>query len=574
MRHGFVTGRMLKNSIFLLLAAFLTTRAARSQGPMARITGAISGAQLHTLRGNVHPLARPEFDHGAAPADLPMERMLLVLSRSAAQQADLENLLQAQQNPALPEYHQWLTPQEFGARFGASDADIATITGWLQSQGFTVNNVYNGKTLIEFSGTAAQVQQTFHTEIHQFVVNGQEHWANASDPQIPAALAPTVVGVATLHNFTKQTQAINSGRTFEAALPAQGRPQFTAGSGTYALAPADYWQIYNLNPLLSAGINGAGRTIGVVGRTNIRLSDITGTSGFRAIFGITTGNVQVIVNGRNPGDLGGGEEAEAVLDPSWAGATAPGATVDLVVSKTTNTTDGVDLSEAYIINQNLADVMTESFGDCESNYTQAEANMYASLAQQAAAQGITYLVAAGDAGISGCNSGSDTIANQPPTPSVNILSSNPYVVAVGGTQFNDNGNYTAYWAASNNSNNASALSYIPENVWNESCTSSGGVNPCTSGNSPGLWAGGGGASTLYSKPSWQSGVAGIPNDGWRDVPDVSLTAAGHDPYLLCLDGSCTPNSRGRISFQGYSGTSAATPSMAGIVATIAQEAEI
>lgn len=562
---------MLRTNVFALLAGFLVTNLAWSQRPAVRITGPISNSQLRTLGGNVHPLAQPQFEQGSAPPDLPMERMLLVLSRTAAQEADLQNLLQAQQNPASPQYHHWLTPQEFGARYGAAEADIQTITTWLQSQGFTVNSVSNGKTIVEFSGTALQVEQAFHTEIHKYVVNGQEHWANSTNPQIPQALTTAVVGVATLHNFTKQTQLTNSGRTFEAMLSAQGRPQFTSSSGGYALSPGDYAIIYNLNPLFAAGINGTGRTIGVVARTNINLTrDITGTNGFRPTFGITTGSVQVIVNGRNPGDLGGDEEAEAVLDTSWAGATAPGATIDVVVSRTTNTTDGVDLSEAYIIDQNLTDVMTESFGDCEANYTQSEAAMYSSLAQQAAAQGITYLVAAGDAGAAGCNSGSDTTYDG--TISVNILSSNPYVVAVGGTEFNENGNYGLYWSSTNSSTDVSVLSYIPEDVWNESCTSSAGVNPCTNGNTPGLWSGGGGASTLYSKPSWQTGVTGIPNDGARDVPDVSLTAAGHDPYLLCLDGSCTPNSRGRISFQGYSGTSAATPSMAGIVTTIAQQA--
>jgi hypothetical protein len=560
---------MLRNVLKLVAVVIVITAPLWGQKPAIRIQGGVDDGQLQILRGNVHPLARSEFEQGSAPSDLTMEHMLLVLTRSAAQESALETLLKEQQDPSSAQYHQWLTPQEFGTRFGAADADIQTITSWLQSQGFTVNSVSNGKTVIDFSGTAGQVQQAFHTQIHQYVVNGQQHWANATNPQIPAALSSVVAGVATLHNFTKQTQLINSGRQFEAQLSSQGRPQFTAGTGNNALSPGDYAVIYNLNPLFAAGINGSGRTIAVVGRTNIKLSDITGSNGFRSVFGLSGGLVQVIVNGTDPGDLGSSEEAEAVLDTSWAGATAPGATVDLVVSKTTNTTDGVDLSELYIIDRNLADVMTESFGDCEANYTKAEGNYYSSLAEQAAAEGITYFVAAGDAGSAGCNSGSDNTSDN--VLSVNILSSNPYVVAVGGTQFNENGAYSTYWSSTNSSTDVSALSYIPEDVWNESCTISTGINPCTNGNTPGLWAGGGGASTLFPKPTWQTGVTGIPNDGARDVPDVSLTAAGHDPYLLCLDQSCTPNSRGRISFEGYSGTSAATPSMAGITATILQE---
>jgi len=556
---------MFRVNPFILLTGAIAIVPLWAQRPEARIAGSVNGGELQILRGNVHPLARAEFDQGTAPADLPMEHMLLVLTRTPAQEAALQTLLREQQDSTSAQYHHWLTPQEFGSRFGAADADIQTITSWLQSQGFTVNSVSNGRTIIDFTGTAGQVQQAFHTQIHRYVVHGQEHWANATNPQIPAGLTPVVAGVATLHNFTKQSQLISSGRQFEAQLSSAGRPLFTAGFGNNALSPGDYARIYNLNPLFNANVNGAGTTIAVVGRTNINLSDI---QEFRSTFGLSGGTVQVIVNGRDPGDVGGSEEAEAVLDTSWAGATAPGATVDLVVSKTTNTADGVDLSELYIIDQNLADVMTESFGDCEAHYMQAEANYYSSLAEQAASQGITYFVAAGDAGSAGCNSGSDNTSDG--IPSVNILASNPFVVAVGGTEFNENGNYATYWSSSNGPYDVSAQSYIPEDVWNESCTISTGVNPCTNGNSPGLWAGGGGASTLYSKPSWQSGVTGIPNDGVRDVPDVSLTAAGHDPYLLCLDGSCTANSRGRIHFQGYSGTSAATPSMAGITATILQ----
>ena len=525
-----------------------------------RITEAISEARLKTLRGNTHRLARTEFEQGMAPADLPMEHMLLVLSRSPEQETALETLLKQQQDKSSPQYHKWLTPQQFGEQFGAADEDIQTVTSWLQSNGFRVNGVANGKTVIDFSGTAAQVQNVFHTDIHKYSVRGVEHWANASDPEIPAALTPVVVGVATLHNFAKKPQLIALNRQFEANVQAGARPQFTNGT-VHALAPADYATIYDFNPLYQAGVNGTGATIAVVARTNINIQDIIS---FRSTFGLSTNTPHIVVNGTNPGDLGGDEEAEAVLDTSWAGATAPSATVKLVVSKSTNTSDGVDLSELYIIDNNLGDVMTESFGGCEATDTQADVNVHLSWAQQAAAQGITYLVAAGDSGAEGCDDPTQTSATGP--LSVNVLASTPYTIAVGGTQFNEGTNASAYWNSTNNSDEASAISYIPENVWNEACT----VAQCGSANA-GLWAGGGGASTIFTKPWWQTGVAGIPTDGVRDVPDVSLTAAGHDAYLLCLDSSCTPNSRGRISFMGYSGTSAATPSFAGIMALIVQK---
>lgn len=556
---------MLRLSFFSMIAA-LVIAPAFAQGPAVRITRAVSAGELQTLPRNVHPMARAEFDRGPAPADLPMDRMLMVLSGSAEQQAELEKLLEAQQNPASPQYRQWLTPEQFGARFGPADADIQTVTDWLAQQGFTVNRVSKGKTIIEFSGNAGQVQQAFHTEIHKYVVNGEEHWANASDPQIPVALAPVVAGVATMHNFLKKSMLSGSPQKFDAALDANGKPQFTSSTGTHALAPGDYWKIYNVQRPSGYVTS----TVAIVGRSNINTTDVTY---FENYFLNDLYFPEIVINGPDPGDLGGGEEAEAVLDTSWATATAFGNQIDLVISKTTNTTDGVDLSEEYIIDKNLGTVMSESFGSCEADYTQAQAAFYSSLAQQAAAQGITYVVAAGDSGSSGCDLGSDTSSDG--QLSINLLAANPYVTAVGGTEFNENGNDANYWSSTNSSstyaNYVSALSYIPEVAWNESCTSTAGANPCVSGSSPGLWAGGGGASQFYSKPSWQSGVPGIPNDGARDVPDISLTAAGHDPYLLCLDGSCTPNSLGRISFYGYAGTSAATPSFAGFVALLARQ---
>ena len=522
----------------------------------ARITRPINEGRLSRLPGNTHPLARGEFDRGLAPPDLPMQRMLLVLTRGGQEETALQNLLDQQQDRTSSLYHHWLTPEEFGQQFGAAEQDVQTVTAWLQSHGFQIARVSNGRSIIEFSGTAAQVEGAFHTEIHKYVVNGKIHWANASDPEIPSALASVVAGVATLHNFSKRPQLIRSNGVF------QKSPEFTNSSGGHALAPADYATIYNINPVYDAGISGAGTVIAVVGRSNINLQDI---ASFRSTFNLPANPPQVVVDGADPGDLGGDEEAEAVLDTSCAGAVAPGATVKLVVSKSTNTTDGVDLSEEYIIDHNLGDVMTESFGNCEASYTAAEAAAISSLAQQAAAQGITYTVASGDSGAEGCDDPSgETTATGP--VSVNILASTPYTIAVGGTEFNENGNNAAYWQTTNAADGASAISYIPEDVWNESCT----AGQCTTGNSPGLWAGGGGASTLFGKPAWQTGVPGIPNDGARDVPDVALTAAGHDAYLLCIDGSCTPNKTGRISFQGYSGTSAATPSFAGVMALIVQ----
>ena len=248
------------------------------------------------------------------------------------------------------------------------------------------------------------------------------------------------------------------------------------------------------------------------------------------------------------------------MDTTWSAAIAPpNAMVNLVVSASTNTTDGVDLSEVFIIDHDLWDVMTESFSGCEASVMSAEATSISQLAEEAAAQGITYIVSSDDSGAEGCDSPT-SVATGP--LSVNVLASTPFTVAVGGTTFDENGSEPTYWSASNGTGFESALSYIPEDVWNESCSAAKCGGDVT------LWASGGGVSSYFPKPSWQSGVAGIPNDGFRDVPDVSLSAASHDPYLLCLEGSCVPNSQGEIEFAAVSGTSAAAPSFAGIAALL------
>jgi hypothetical protein len=544
----------------ILLTNFFSVSKLRAQVKVpAVILTPVLEQQLGVLTGNTHPLARAEFDQGLAPSDLSMQRMLLVLKRSPSQEAALLKLLDDQQNPGSPNYHRWLTPEEFGAQFGLADSDIAQVTSWLESHGLTVNSVSNGHTVIEFSGTAASVEVAFHTAMHKYAVNSKEYWANASDPQIPAALMPAIAGVPSLNNFFSSPQVLLSDSKVTAQIqPGTTKPLFTAGGVVHYLAPSDYAVIYNTNPLLSAGTNGAGTVIGVVGRTNINVQDVVS---FRSVFGLPANAPNIILNGPNPGNLKGNEEVEAVLDTSWAGAVAPGAKIDLVVSASTATTDGVTLSEQYIIDHNLANVMTESFGDCEANYTSSDAATISSLAQQAAAQGITYMVATGDSGSAGCAAAGATSATGP--ISANMIATTPYTVAVGGTQFNE-GSSSAFWSSINKNTMSSALSYIPEDVWNNDCAGAF----C---NATGVvLATGGGRSAYFAKPSWQTGVPGIPNDGKRDIPDVSLAAAGHDAYLLCLDGSCTTTSN-MVSFVTVYGTSAATPSFAGIMALVNQK---
>ncbi len=541
---------------------------ARQSDVPDRITETIDEMKLIRLKGNTHPLARLEFDRGIAPPALPLDHMLLVLRRSPEQEAALQLLLDQQQDKSSPKYHHWLTPEQFGLQFGPSDQDIQSVTSWLQSHGFTVNRVTNGRTTIDFSGTVSQLLSAFHTEIHRYTVHGEDHWANSTDPQIPSALASVVGGITTLHNFFKKPQIILSNRRVTALYMPGARPQVTFTNGIDALGPADFATIYNVNPLYNTLINntplnGSGTTIAVVARSNIDIQDVLD---FRSIFNLPAPGPNVFVNGADPGDLGGNEEAEAVLDTTWSGAVAPGAFVEVVVSASTNVTDGIDLSEVEIIDDAIGNVMSKSFSVCEADVTSAAASSIASLAEQAAAQGITYVVSTGDDGAEGCDTPSESAATGP--ISANVLASSAYTVAVGGTQFNENGKTSTYWSPSTGAIAESAKSYIPEDVWNDSCSSS----TCPSGTTPNLYAGSGGASVLFSKPAWQSGVSGIPSDNARDLPDVSLNAsAEHDPYLMCLRQSCEVNSQGEISLVLAGGTSAAAPAFAGIMALVNQK---
>lgn len=557
----------LQRSIVSLLwivssALFLSTPGTAQQRYVApRINEPLDEGRRIVLKGNIHPLARAQFQVSGAPADLLMHRMLLVLKRSPEQEAALLKLLDDQQDKSSPDFHKWLTPEQFGQHFGPADSDIHAVTSWLEAHGFQVAQVSKGRSVIEFSGTAAQVKEAFHTAINKYVVKGKAHWANANDPEIPASLAPVVAGVHSLHNFYAQPQLVMSPERMRAKLAAGRPPQVNFSDGSHALAPADYAVIYNAIPAQTSGIGGQGQTVAVVARSNL-FNAGEDVFAFHNAFGGFSGFLSIILNGSDPGDLGGNEEVEATLDATWASTLAPFALVDFVVSAGTNTTDGVFLSENYIIENNLAPVMTESFSSCEAVITNAQALSISAMAEQAAAQGITYILSSGDSGAEGCDNGS-AVAQGP--ISVSDLASNPFVVAVGGTQFNENGHDSTFWSNSEGAGGLSAKSYIPEDVWNESCSSAQcGARANTA-------AGGGGASAIFSKPSWQTGVSGIPNDGARDLPDVSLTASGHDPYLLCLEGSCTPDSQGFIQLVGVAGTSASAPSFASIMALVNQK---
>ena len=584
---------------FILFSSLKTS--AQTPNVPARVAQPVDLEQFVTLQGNTHPLARPEYDQGVAPDSLPMERILLVLQRSAEQESALRKLLDEQQIKASPNYHMWLTPEEFGQQFGPADADLQAVTDWLTSQGFQVNRVAAGRTIIEFSGTAGKVRQAFHTEIHKYVVKGEEHWANASDPQIPAGLKPVVAGFASLNNFPRELMIQRVGAFSRSKATGAVTPLFTVPTGSgnyYALAPTDFATIYNVLPIWQANPagDGLGQTIAIVAGSNINVQDV---QDFRSLFGLPANDPQIIVNGVDPGVTGGSAESEADLDTEWSGAVARYATIELVVSESTEATFGADLSAVYIVDNNLAPILSASYGGCEAGLGVGGNAFYNALWGQGAAQGITILVATGDNGSAGCDESASEAAAQYGLM-VSGTASTPFNVAVGGTDFNDVNTWSTYWSSSNNSTTlASALSYIPETTWNNSCARAGIASNCASAGSDtptgvDLIGGSGGASNCvtststatsltcqggYPKPAWQSG-SGVPEDGARDLPDVSLFASSginNSFYAICQadalpagDVSCNSSSA-QWYFEGAGGTSASTPAFAGIMALVNQK---
>ena len=575
--------RPIKSSLILRILLLLFVLAASSRQALAqtaplagRITQAIDETNLVTLRGNVHPLARAEFDQGPLSDAQPLKRMLLLLQRSPEQETALQQLLEDQQNKSSANYHAWLTPDQFGKQFGPVDADIRTVTQWLASYGFTSIKVGVGRTVIEFSGNVASVRNAFHAELHRYFVKGEEHIANASAPQIPVALLPAVAGIVSLHDFRPVPHVLRAG-SFHRSKSGAVTPLYTLSSQFFPLAPADFGKIYNVAPLWTAGITGTGQSIAVLGESNIKVQDVVD---FRTIFGLPQNfsSQNVILNGVDPGL--NGSEIESDLDIQWAGAVAPGATIDFVTSSPTETTSGIHLSAVYAVDYNLAGVISVSFGSCEQHLGSTGNQFFQSIWQQAAAQGITVAVSSGDGGSAGCDN-FDTQQTATQGLAVSGFASTPYNIAVGGTDFDQNNKWSQYWSLTNDPvTHASVLSYIPEIPWNDSCAQIGisGCGSSAPGGSLNIVAGSGGPSTIYSKPSWQSGT-GVPSDGKRDLPDVSLFASNGftgSLYLICntdqfqsFTGKCDLTSFG-ATIQGVGGTSASAPAFAGIMALVNQ----
>jgi len=487
----------------------------------SRIAGPVNNLDRMTLHGHIHPNALTGADQGRVSPSLEMDNLSVTLAPSAVQQAELNQLLASQQNPGSPNYHQWLTPEQFAERFGASPSDIQTVSAWLQSQGFVISGVARGRNSIAFNGTAAQAESAFQTEVHNYLVNGETHYANAADPTVPAAFTGLITGLRGLHNFRMKAHS-----------RPHGTPKFTASDGEHYITPDDFATIYDVNPMYAAGIDGAGQSLVIAGQTTVNLSDI---ETFRSTYGLPPNNptLMLVPTSRSPG-VSKDDLPEADLDLELFGAVARNATILFVYA--TDVMVGVQ----YAIDQDLAPVVSVSYGSCEQETASSDIAAFQSWAQQGNAQGITWFAASGDDGAADC---ADT---QNPGYAVDTPGSVPEVTSMGGTQLVEG--VGQYWSATNSATGGSALSYIPETTWNTSVEDD---EPSASG---------GGASIVFSKPSWQSGP-GVPNDNARDVPDMSLAASpDHDGFLIYTGGST----------QVYGGTSCAAPSFAGITALLNQ----
>jgi subtilase family serine protease len=571
------------------------------------ITRPIDSSKLYKLVGNTRSEANAQNDRGKVADTFAMDHMLLQLQRSPEREQALKNFIDQQHDSTSPNFHKWLTAAEFGQVYGPAPQDIESVSQWLRSSGFTVDTVYPSGMSIDFSGTAGQVLAAFHTEIHKLSVNGKDHIANMSDPQIPEALAPVVAGIVSLHDFWPRSMM-------------KPRAQYTvaqSGSTYQPLAPADLATIYNLNPAFTAGYTGQGQTIAVVEDSD--LYDTADWTTFRSVLGLssyTSGSLSAIfpappsgrTNCSDPGVTS--DDVEATLDAEWASAAAPDASIEVAACSDTATFGELIAAQNLINGSSPPKIISMSYGTCEAQNGATANAAFNSAYQQGVAEGVSVFVAAGDEGAASCDAGFSAATHG---IGVGAFASTPYNVAVGGTDFGDTyqGTNNTYWSSTNSSTYGSALSYIPEIPWNDSCAGSilavyvgysvgygpngfcGSIIAQQSGNvTVGAGSGGpsgcatgapatnlivGGSCQGYAKPAWQTGVSGVPNDGVRDLPDVSLFAGtgvwGHY-YVTCFSDVSNGGSAcvgAPVNWFGAGGTSYASPIMAGIQALVNQK---
>jgi len=588
--------------ILAVLAAPWWTGPARAQGVAARalISAPIDERQLYRLRGGTRPEANAQNDRGRVPDELAMQHMQLVLRRPNERDAAMQQFQRELHDRSSSNFHHWLSPSQFEARFGVGPQDTSAIMAWLAQHGFVVNAMYPGLGIIDFTGTAGEVRATLHTEIHYLDTAGTRHIGNMSDPQVPAALAPAVQGVVSLHDFPLHPNF----------RPAPAYTYTGVSPTRYQVVPADLATIYNLGPLFAAGTSGQGQTIAVLEDTDLPSAAASDWSTFRTTFGLagyTSGSLTSVHPGGCTHGVVATHQEEAEIDAEWASAAAPSATVE-VASCASTSTYGVLIALEHLVNGGSPPgIVSISYGMCEALLGSANAAFAATYAQ-AVAEGISVFVAAGDAGAAFCD---DTKSTATHGIGVNGMASTPYDVAVGGTDFGDSyaGTVGTYWSTTNDvTTYGSALSYVPEIPWDDSCASSllvaaegygsafgsngfcnstlgityltttsgsGGPSQCATGvpapATPEVISGSCGG---YAKPAWQSGAPGNPADGLRDLPDVSLFAGSgflYHSYVVC-DSALVSCAGAPGTWSRAGGTSFAAPILAGIQALVDQGA--
>jgi subtilase family serine protease len=514
------------------------------------------------LKATLPGWVNPSRDAGSLP-DSTSLGLTVIVARAPQVQAAFEQLLEDQQNPNSPRFHQWLTPQQIGDQFGPTQHDLDALTGWLSSQGLSVTDIAPSRVFVHAAAPASIVAKAFGTSFRLFTSNGTPHYSAASEPFVPLALSPIISSISGLTQIELYPMSHVSQAPPRASTGASATPQYTSSDGaTHYIFPADFATIFDINPLYTANIKGSGQHVAVIGESTVSSSDITD---FETLANIPANPPNTIVvpaasGGSNPGTVSG-DEGESDLDLQRVIGVAPAVTADFVISGTGVAPyvgdQGIVVAAEYEVNTLKDPVLTLSYGSCEANAGTSGVNFWSTLFSQAAAEGISVFVSSGDSGAAGC----DTSFAAPPAAqrlSINYICSNPYTTCVGGTEFNDTASPTTYWSATNGTGNESARIYIPEAAWNESTVTSVGAS-------------GGGVSTIVAKPSFQVGV-GVPSDTFRDVPDVSFPAADHDGYFGCeADLAFSGGGTGNCATNGgvvFSGTSAAAPGWAGVAALL------
>ncbi len=525
--------------------------------PKARIVDKIDNSKLTVRTGSHTKVIDSATDLGRIPSNTPMKGLKVVLTSSVEQEFALSKLLDEQQDRNNENYHQWLTPDTFAASFGVHQTDLNKVTAWLQDQGFTINKVMKGSRIITFTGNSGQVEKAFHTEMHSYMVDGKQIISNSGDISIPTALAPVVKGMARLNNIqpTHDLKAykgsLKDGHVNGITPLSPGTPDFATSSALYdqqLVGGSDLAVLYNTAPLLSQGYAGAGFTVGIIGRTDVLLSDV---QVYRTVFGLPVNDPNIVLVDGDPSTIA--DDGESDLDLELSGAMAPKATINFYTANE-EFEAGVDSSAVYAVEQNVADVISESYGQCESSLAgYGEIDFFGTIWEQAAAQGQSVFISTGDDGPSTCG----TYGSY----SVNGIGSTPWNVAVGGTQFNEGASYNAvstlnapasqYWGpATGLAPNENALRQIPDQPWNESSHETDAANfPLQNPGYiyGGLTGGGSGISYYWQTPSWQAGY-GVPTSDATALPIAGSTpATAGAPYGVSTSAIVTNGGYGYTS---------------------------